>query len=133
MSYTLADEQLIPTGKFGEVKGTSLDFTKPTRIGERIEQLKPKPGGYDHNFVVMHGSRSLSLTGRVTDPKSGRVLEVRTTEPGVQLYTANHLQHRAVCLETQHYPDSINHPEFPSTVLRPGENFKSTTVWAFSH
>jgi aldose 1-epimerase len=133
MSYTLGDEQLIPTGKFGEVKGTPLDFTKPTRIGERIEQLKPKPGGYDHNFVVMHGSKSLSLAGRVTDPKSGRVLEVRTTEPGVQLYTANHLQHRAVCLETQHYPDSINHPEFPSTVLRPGENFKSTTVWAFSH
>ena len=72
------------------------------------------------------------LAVRVTEPKSGRVMEVRTTQPGVQLYTGNHLKHGALCLETQHYPDSINHPDFPSTILRPGQTFKSTTVFAFS-
>jgi len=130
--YTPADDQLIPTGKIASVKDTLLDFTTPTRIGARIEQLKPKPNGYDHNFVINGGGESLVLAARATEPKSGRVMEVRTTEPGVQLYTGNHLKHSALCLETQHYPDSVNKPDFPSTILRPGETFKSTTVFAFS-
>jgi aldose 1-epimerase len=130
--YTPADDQLIPTGEITSVKGTPLDFTTPTRIGARIEQLKPKPGGYDHNFVIEHGGKSLVLAARVVEPKSGRVMEAWTTEPGVQLYTGNHLKHGALCLETQHYPDSVNHPDFPSTILRPGQTFKSTTVFAFS-
>jgi aldose 1-epimerase len=130
--YTLADDELIPTGEFSSVKGTPLDFTKPTRIGARIEQLKPKPGGYDHNFVLDDGGKSLVLAARVTDPESGRVMEVRTTEPGVQIYSGNHLKHGGVCLETQHFPDSVNHPSFPSVILRPGQTFKSTTAFRFS-
>ena len=130
--YTPADDQLIPTGAIASVKGTPLDFTTPTRVGARIEQLKPKPNGYDHNFVINGGGKSLVPAARVTEPKSGRVMEVRTTEPGVQLYTGNHLKHGALCVETQHYPDSVNKPDFPSTILRPGETFKSTTVFAFS-
>ena len=130
--YTLADDQLIPTGEIASVKGTPLDFTTSTRIGARIEQLKPRPNGYDHNYVIPGGGKSLVLAARVTEPKSGRVMEVRTTEPGVQLYTGNHLKHGALCLETQHYPDSVNKPNFPSTILRPGETFKSTTEFAFS-
>jgi aldose 1-epimerase len=129
--YTRADDQLIPTGELASVKGTPLDFTAPAAIGARIAQLKPKPGGFDHNFVLS-GGKSLALAARVRDPKSGRVMEVRTTEPGVQLYTANHLQHAGLCLETQHYPDSVHHPEFPSTILRPGQTFKSATAFAFS-
>lgn len=130
--YTPADDQLIPTGEIASVKGTPLDFTAPTRVGARIERLKPRPNGYDHNYVIDAGGQSLVRAARVTEPKSGRVLEMRTTEPGVQLYTGNHLKHGGLCLETQHYPDSVNHPGFPSTILRPGEVFKSTTVFAFS-
>ena len=130
--YTPADDQLIPTGETASVKDTPLDFTKPARIGERIGQLKPKPGGYDHNFVINNGGKSLVLAARVTEPKSGRVMEIRTTQPGVQLYTGNHLKHGALCLETQHYPDSVNQPKFPSVILRPGQTFKSATVFAFS-
>jgi len=130
--YTPADDLLIPTGAIAGVKGTPLDFTTPTRVGARIDQLRPKPNGYDHNFVINGGGKSLVPTARVTEPKSGRVMEVRTTEPGVQLYTGNHLKHGALCLETQHYPDSVNQQAFPSTILRPGETFKSTTVFAFS-
>jgi len=131
--YTVADEGLIPTGEIASVKGTPLDFTKPTSIGARINQIKGvDPVGYDHNFVINGGGKSLILAARVTDLKSGRTMEVRTTEPGVQLYTANRIKHAALCLETQHYPDSINHPGFPSTVLRPGQTFKSTTIYAFS-
>jgi aldose 1-epimerase len=130
--YTPADDQLIPTGEIASVKGTPLDFTTPTRIGARIDQLKPKPGGYDHNFLLNSDGKSLLLAARVSEPKSGRVMEVRTTEPGVQLYTGNHLKHGGFCLETQHYPDSVNRPTFPSTILRPGQTFKSTTSFAFS-
>ncbi len=130
--YTLADDQLIPTGEIASVTGTPLDFTKATRIGARIDQLNPKLNGYDHNYVIDGGGQSLTLTARVTEPTSGRVMEVLTTEPGVQLYTGNHLKHRGLCLETQHYPDSINQPSFPSVVLRPGTTFKSTTVFRFS-
>ena len=141
--YTPTDEALIPTGQIATVEGTALDFTKPTRIGARIAQLYPKPGGYDHNYVLEseRGQRAavppgngkpLVLAARVREPVSGRVMEVRTTEPGVQLYTGNHLKHAALCLETQHYPDSVNHPGFPSTILRPGQTFSTTTTFAFS-
>jgi len=130
--YTLSDDELIPTGEFSSVKGTPMDFTTPTRIGARIEQLKPKPGGYDHNFVLDDGGKSLALAARVIDPESGRVMEVRTTEPGVQIYSGNHLKHGGLCLETQHFPDSVNHPSFPSVILRPGQTFKSTTAFRLS-
>jgi aldose 1-epimerase len=129
--YTPMSEDLIPTGEIANVKNTPLDFTKPMRIGARIDQLKPKPGGYDHNYVLDSGGKSLALAARVSDSESGRVMEVRTTEPGMQLYSGNHLKHGAVCFETQHYPDSVNHPDFPSTILRPGTTFTSTTTFKF--
>ena len=130
--YTPTDDQLIPTGEIKSVRGTPLDFTTPTRVGARIEQLKPGLNGYDHNFILGGDGKSLTLAARVFDPKSGRTMEVRTTEPAVQLYTGNHLNHGGLCLETQHYPDSVNHPAFPSTILRPGQTFKSTTTYAFA-
>jgi aldose 1-epimerase len=130
--YTVANDDLIPTGEIASVKGTPLDFMKPTRIGARIEQLKPKVNGYDHNFIIDGGGKSLVVAARVHDPKSGRSMEIRTTQPGIQIYTGNHVNHRGVCFETQHYPDSVHRPEFPSTILRPGQDFKSTTVFAFS-
>jgi aldose 1-epimerase len=102
------------------------------RVGARIEELKPKLTGYDHNFVINGGGKSLTLAARVVEPKSGRVMEMRTTQPGVQLYTGNHLKHRGLCLETQHYPDSVHHASFPSTILRPGKPFQSTTAFKFS-
>lgn len=129
--YTPVDDGMIPTGEIASVKGTPFDFTRPARIGARIEQLKPRPGGYDHNLVLDGRPASLKLAARVKDPASGRRLEVRTTEPGVQFFTANHLNHAALCLETQHFPDSVNHPNFPSTILRPGDTFRSTTVFRF--
>jgi aldose 1-epimerase len=129
--YTPVDDAMIPTGEIASVKGTPLDFTTPTRVGARIGQLKPRPGGYDHNFVLDAPRETLTLAARVRDPASGRVLEVRTSEPGVQFFTANHLNHAALCLETQHFPDSVNHPGFPSTILRPGDTFRSATVFSF--
>ena len=139
---TVTDSNSVPTGAFAPVTGTPFDFTEPHRIGERIEQLYK---GYDNNFVLRNQTGELALAAKVFDPKSGRVLEVFTTEPGVQLYTANwfdgslmgkcgkpHVSHTAFCLETQHYPDSMNHPEFPNVILRPGEEYKSQTVWKFS-
>jgi len=144
--YTPADETLIPTGELAPVKGTPLDFTKTKPMRDGIEALKrkPAPGGYDHNFVLNSGGGKLALAARAHEPKSGRVLEVLTTEPGVQLYNGiglgNMTGHDGVpivkyggfCLETQHFPDSINHPSFPSVVLRPGDTFKSTTVFKFA-
>ena len=143
--YTPVDDELIPTGEIAPVQGTPLDFITPKRIGERIAQLKPKPGGYDHNFVLNSGGQSLAFAGRVRELKSGRVLEVHTTQPGMQLYTGNFLdgkhksstgvaygQHSGFCLETQHFPDSPNHPNFPTTELRPGSRFQSTTIYKFS-
>jgi aldose 1-epimerase len=97
-----------------------------------MDAFEPKLNGYDHNYVVKGGGKSLVLAARVTDPKTGRVMEMHTTEPGFQLYTGNHVQHRGLCLESQHFPDSPNKPNFPSAVLRPGETFKSTTAYAFS-
>jgi len=130
--YTPVDDGLIPTGEIASVKGTPLDFTKPTRVGARIDQFKPKLNGYDHNYIVNGGGKSLTLAARLTDPKSGRVMEMHTTQPAFQLYTGNHVKHGGLCLETQHYPDSPNKPNFPSTTLRPGETFKSASVYAFA-
>ncbi len=144
--YTPGDETMIPTGAIEPVKGTPLDFTNPTPIGKNINQIKADPVGYDHNFVLRGGDgKSPALAARVSDPKSGRVMEVFTTEPGVQFYTGNFLdgsnkgkggvvynKHQGFCLETQHYPDSINHPSFPSTVLEPGKVYTQTTIYKFS-
>ena len=130
-TYTPMDDELIPTGEIRSLKGTPMDFSQPTRIGERIEQLKPKLNGYDHNFVL-GDDKVMKLAARVIEPKSGRIMEVKTTQPALQLYTGNHLGHTAVCLETQHSPDAIHHTNFPSIVLRPGEKLKETTVFSFS-
>src|SRR5262249_15482429 len=139
--YTPADSTLIPTGEIASVAETPLDFTKPTPIGTRIEQIPASIGGYDHNFVLRNSGGKLALAARVTEAKSGRVMEMSTTEPGVQFYTGNFLdgklrgkggvsyqKHQALCLEAQHYPDSVNHPNFPSVILRPGETYQQTTV-----
>jgi aldose 1-epimerase len=143
--YTPTDATLIPTGEIKPVRDTPLDFTTPALIGSRIEQLRKFPGGYDHNFVINGGGKKLVLAARIREPKSGRVLEMLTTEPGVQLYTGNFLdgktkgkggaaygRYGAFCLEAQHYPDSVNHPNFPSMILRPGETYRQTTVYKFS-
>jgi aldose 1-epimerase len=145
--YTPADAALIPTGKIESVKGTPLDFTKPTPIGARINDKFEQMVfgvGYDLNFVINRKGPGMALAARVYDPTSGRVLEIDTTEPGVQLYTGNHLDgvhgkhghiynaRDAFCLETQHYPDSPNQPNFPSSILKPGKTYHSTTVWRFS-
>ena len=129
-SYTPTDDDLIPTGEILPLKSTLMDFTQPTRIGDRIEQLKPKMNGYDHNYVLGEDNK-MKMAARLIEPKSGRIMEVRTTQPAVQLYTGNHLGHTAVCLETQHYPDSIHHANFPSIVLRPGQQWDETTVFTF--
>lgn len=143
--YTPVDEGLIPTGDFAPVAGTALDFTRPHRLGERIDATGLKPPGYDHNFVLDSGGKGITRAARVTDPASGRVLEVLTDRPGIQLYTANHFpadgyecnggirfpSHGAFCLETQNYPDAINKPGFPSAVLKPGETYDTTTVFRF--
>ena len=129
-SYTPADADLIPTGEILPLKGTLMDFSHPTRIGDRLEQLKPKMNGYDHNYILRDG-KAMKLAARLIEPTSGRIMEVRTTQPAVQLYTGNHLGHTAVCLETQHYPDAIHHRNFPSIVVRPGEPLKETTLFTF--
>jgi aldose 1-epimerase len=143
--YTPVDDTLIPTGAIKPVKGTPLDFTMPTPIGARIAQLKGEPGGYDHNFVLRGNGKAMALAARVQDPKTGRILEMFTTEPGVQFYTGNFLdgmlkgkggvvyrKHGGFCLEAQHFPDSVNHSDFPSVVLRPGKTYTQTTVYKFS-
>jgi aldose 1-epimerase len=141
--YTPAGEGLIPTGEVHSVTGTPLDFTSPHTIGERIDQLT-ETRGYDHNYVLDGSPGSLTLAARVREPETGRIMEVHTTEPGVQFYTANGMknltgkggktygQHAGFCLETQHFPDSPNKPHFPSTVLRPGQTYMTTTVFRFT-
>lgn len=141
--YTPAGEGLIPTGEIRAVEGTPLDFTTPHKIGARISELT-ETRGYDHNYVLNGSYGALALAARVCEPTSGRVMEAYTTEPGMQLYTANGMRgiegkggkvynrHYGFCLETQHFPDSPNKPHFPSTVLRPGQKFESTTVFKFS-
>ena len=146
--FTPVDKNLIPTGELRAVKGTPFDFTTSTKIGTRIEDPYEQMvlgHGYDHNFVLNRKGAGLSLAARVYEPTTGRVLEVSTTQPAVQFYTGNFLdgsvtgkeghvyKHRyGFCLETQHYPDSPNHPDFPSTILKPGEKFHQTTVFKFS-
>ncbi len=140
--YTPVDTTLIPTGELKSVKGTPFDFTEPHKIGERIAYV---PGGYDHNFVLNKQDNNLNLVAYVTDSISGRKLEVYTTEPGLQFYTGNFLdgsiktidgkainKNAALCLETQHYPDSPNKPSFPSTILRPGEKYHTSTKYKIS-
>ena len=146
--FTPVDKGLIPTGELRPVEGTPFDFRAPHPIGARIDEVKNEQiavgGGYDHNFVLNGDPGALKLAARVTEPISGRTMEVRTAEPGVQFYTGNFLdgsitgrggvkyQKRAgFCLETQHFPDSPNKPSFPSTVLRPGETYETRTVYDF--
>jgi aldose 1-epimerase len=143
--YTPVDGTLIPTGELAKVKGTVMDFTQPMPIGSRIGQLTNDPRGYDHNYVLNSGGKRLALAARVTEPKTGRVMEISTTEPGIQFYTGNFLdgtlkgkrgtvyqKHFGFCLETDHFPDSPNQPKFPSVILRPGKTYKQTTVHKFS-
>ncbi|MCB1079196.1 MAG: galactose mutarotase, partial [Verrucomicrobiae bacterium] len=131
------DDRKIPTGGFLDVTGTPFDFRRPRTIGSRLAQVAG--GGYDHCYVLTQPGQVAdpTLFARLEDPKSGRVMEVLTTQPGVQLYTANYLKppflpHQGVCLETQHFPDSPNRPEFPSTLIRPGEEYREVTVFRFS-
>ena len=141
--YTVVDAALIPTGEIRSVKGTPLDFTVPAAIGARIAAVEG--GGYDHNFVLRGPAGELRLAARVREPGSGRVMELYTDQPGVQFYTGNFLdgsvtgkggvvyrKHGGFCLETQHYPDSPNRPEFPSVVLRPGATYRHRMVHRFS-
>jgi aldose 1-epimerase len=140
--YTPVDAGLIPTGALAPVKGTAMDFTAPTAIGSRIAKVE---GGYDHNYALTREAAGLAPAARLSDPQSGRVLEIRTTEPGIQFYSGNFLdgtitgkggivykKHFGLCLETQHFPDSPNHPNFPTTILKPGQTYKSLTVHRFS-
>ncbi len=146
--YTPVNERMIPTGEVAPVEGTPMDFTSATKIGERInddfEQLN-FGGGYDHNWVLNRADEDLTLAATVYTAENGRFMEVFTTEPGVQVYCGNFLdgsvtgksgasyeQRNGLCLETQHYPDSPNQPDFPSTVLRPGETYQTKTVFRFS-
>jgi aldose 1-epimerase len=144
-NYTPVDDTLIPTGVIAPVKGTPLDFTFPHPIGEHMKELGGEPNGYDHNFVINGGGKALTFTARCHDPISGRTVEMQTTEPGVQFYTGNFLDgtltgvggfnyqiHDAFCLEAQHYPDSINHANFPSSVLRPGQHYHQVTEYTFT-
>ena len=146
--FTPVNAAVIPTGELRSVKGTPMDFTKPMAIGARINQKDEQlvlGKGYDHNWVLDRKDNNLSLAARVTEPTSGRVLEVLTTEPGIQFYTGNFLhgtikgkagkvyqQRAGFCLETQHFPDSPNKPNFPSTILKPGQKYSTTTVYKFS-
>jgi aldose 1-epimerase len=140
--YTPIGETLIPTGEIAPVAGTPLDFREFHKIGERVNQLNDKPGkGYDHNYVLNEGGDELTLAAKVRDPKSGRVLTVSTTQPGVQFYCGNFLDgvkgkggkpynyRSGFCLETQHFPDSVNQPNFPSIILEPGKTYQHTTIY----
>ncbi len=139
--FTPADDTSIPIGHLEPVKDTPMDFTKPTAIGTNIAKVK---GGYDHNYVVDNGGKELVPAAKVYEPKTGRVMELYTTEPGVQFYSGNFLdgtikgkggitynKHAGFCLETQHFPDSPNKPQFPSTILQPGQKYTQLTVHKF--
>ena len=146
--FTPVSSEMIPTGELRDVTSTSMDLRYPTRIGDRIDDDDEQLGygnGFDHNWVLNRASGGLQFAARVTEPLSGRVLEVSTTEPGLQFYTGNKLDGSIVgkagrtyrsrsgfCLETQHFPDSPNQPTFPSTVLEPGKTYVSKTVYKFS-
>jgi aldose 1-epimerase len=138
-AYTPVDFTLIPTGEIVEVAGTPFDFTTPQIIGSRIDSVR---GGYDHNYVLAEGE-GMVLAARLKDAKSGRFMEVLTTEPGIQFYSGGFLngtqsrgqwvfnKFNGLCLETQHFPDSPNQENFPSTILRPGEKYETSTVMRF--
>ena len=141
-NYTPVDSSLIPTGEIKSVKGSAFDFTKATKIGARIDSVK---GGYDHNFVLNKKDTALTKAATLTDDRSGRTLEVFTTQPGMQFYTGNFLdgsiktsagasinKHAALCMETQHFPDSPNQPKFPTTILLPGQTYHSVTMYKLS-
>jgi aldose 1-epimerase len=146
--FTPVDKGLIPTGELAPVEGTPFDLRKPTVIGAHINDDHPQlkiAGGYDHNWVLRGKNGEVKTAARVYDPASGRVLTVTTTEPGVQFYSGNfldgtkfgkaqegHVKNAGLCLETQHFPDSPNHPDFPTTVLKPGETRHSMTTFTFS-
>ncbi len=146
--YTPATPTNVPTGEIRPVKGTPLDFTRSALVGARFAGLGGRPRGYDHNFVLRGdatNSGKPAFCARVVEPASGRVMDVFTTEPGVQLYTANYLdgslvgkggfvygRHSGLCLETQHFPNSVNIPHFPNTILRPGETYHQLTIYRFS-
>jgi len=143
--FTETDASRIPTGEIKPVKGTVMDFTRPRPIGSRLPDIEGDPPGYDQNFVLNGAGKGLAPAARSVAPKSGRVMEVLATQPGIQLYTANFLdgsltgkrgvvyrRHSAFCLETQHFADSVNKPNFPSTVLRPGQTYQQTTIYKFS-
>ena len=143
--YTVTDKALLPTGEIAPVEGTPFDFRVPHPIGDRIAQIPRSPAGYDDNFALNGGGGPLSLCARLIDPTSGRGLEVRSTEPGLQVYSGGFLdgsligkggvaypRYGGICLETQHFPDAVHHPHFPSTLLRPGEAFSSSTVYSFT-
>ncbi len=140
--FTPVNDSLIPTGQLASVKNTAMDFLKAKKIGKDINDVK---GGYDHNFVINKKDSSLAMAATVFDPGSGRFMEVWTTQPGIQFYTGNFLdgtltgrdgkkivKHGAVCLETQHFPDSPNQPTFPSSILGPGQTFHELTIYKFS-
>jgi aldose 1-epimerase len=140
--FTEVNDNLIPTGKLPEVKGGPMDFNTEKIIGKDIAQVK---GGYDHNWVLNKKGTELEKVATLYHAASGRLMEVYTTEPGLQFYSGNFLdgtltntrggakyvKHAALCLETQHYPDSPNQPEFPNTILKPGETYKQTTIYKF--
>jgi aldose 1-epimerase len=146
--FTPVEKGLIPTGELSSVKGSVMGFTTPTPIGARIDEAEEQltlAGGYDHNYVLNKDDSEVSLAASVYEPGTGRVMDVYTTEPGMQFYSGNFIdgsitgkggqvyqRRSAFCLETQHYPDSPNKPGFPSTVLRPGQQYSSTTIYRFS-
>jgi aldose 1-epimerase len=145
--FTPVDSSLIPTGELRNVKDTPFDFAKPTAIGARVDQNEEQMNfgkGYDHNFVVNGQAGTLRQAVKVSEPTTGRVMEVWTTEPGVQFYIGNFLTERVgkggkvynkrsgFCFETQHFPDSPNKPSFPTTVLKKGGRYQTTTVFKFS-
>ena len=140
--YTQVNSELIPTGELPAVSGSPMDFNNSVAIGERISKVK---GGYDHNFVLKKKAGELSMAAQLYDPRTGRQLEILTTQPGIQFYSGNFLdgtnkgkggkiyqQHYGLCLETQHFPDSPNQPAFPNTILKPGVKFSEKTVFRFS-
>lgn len=147
-STPVLDASMIPTGEIADIRGTGLDFTSPRRIGEFIDTDNPQlvyGSGYDFNYVINKEPGVLAFAASAFEPESGRYMEVYTTEPGIQLYTGNHLKgdetgkkgrpytkRTGFCLETQHFPDTPNQPAFPSTLLKPGEMYKSTTIFKFS-
>ncbi|MEZ5106227.1 MAG: aldose epimerase family protein [Draconibacterium sp.] len=145
---TPVNSEMIPTGEIEDIRGTDLDFTTPHVIGDRIDsdnQMLQYGSGYDFNYIINKTDNELAFAASAFEPESGRYMEVFTTEPGVQLYTGNHLSGQEIgksgvgygkrtgfCLETQHFPDSPNQPAFPSTLLNPGETYQSTTIYKFS-